>query len=328
MPIRVGTFDRRTTRARLTSARFLASMWTRRWCRQNPRQELRRRLQPRLRLLTKRFASESPNYSLGRSSIFDRFFVIYWRDDPSWSEALKFAPVLLLIASLLCSASFAQTSPLSLEYRVEWRLIDAGKAYLKWNPGHGKGGQTNIHLETEGLVNTLFPVKDDYSSNLDEMGCTLSTLMRAQESSRRRETLVTYDRIGQKVQYQEKDLVKGQVVNLELAIPGCTYDVIGALVDLRRQKLDPGMVLTVPVSDGKKFVNAKVEVQARETVKTPAGEFKAIRLEAMLFDGVLYQRKARLYIWFSDDARRIPVQIRVALRFYIGTITLQLQKQE
>lgn len=209
---------------------------------------------------------------------------------------------------------------------MEWRLIDAGKAYLKWNPANAKGGQTNIHLETEGLVNKLFPVKDDYSSNLDETGCTLSTLMRAEEGARRRDTLVTYDRIGKKAHYQEKDLIKGQIVSQELPIPGCVYDVIGALVELRRQHLEPGAVLNVPVSDGKKLVNARVEVQARETIKTPAGEFKAIRLEAMLFDGVLYQRKARLHIWFSEDGKRIPIQIRVALRFYIGTVTLQLQK--
>lgn len=231
-----------------------------------------------------------------------------------------------MLASQLQPSLGAENGPLNLEYRVEWRLIDAGKAYLKWNPASAKGGQTNIHLETEGLVNKLFPVKNDYSSNLDESGCTLSTLMRAEEGSRRRETLVTYDRIGKKVQYQEKDLVKGQVVNQDLVIPGCVYDVIGALVDLRRQKLEPGTVLNIPVSDGKKFVQARVEVQAREVVKTPAGEFKTVRLEAMLFDGVLYQRKARLHIWFTEDGQRIPVQIRVALRFYIGTVTLQLQK--
>lgn len=223
------------------------------------------------------------------------------------------------------SLVLAQERPLNLEYRVEWRLIDAGKAFLKWNPGQGRGGQANIHIESAGLVNKLFPVKDDYSTNLDERGCTLSTLMRAEEGSRKRETQVTYDRARKKVEYQEKDLVLNQTVRKELEIPGCTFDVIGALVELRRLKLEPGAVLNVPVSDGKKFVNARVEVQAREKVKTPAGEFNTVRCEAFLFDGVLFTRKARLHVWFTDDPAKVPVQIRIAMRFYIGTVMLQLQ---
>lgn len=215
---------------------------------------------------------------------------------------------------------------MNLEYRVEWRMIDAGKAYLRWKPTQAKGGQANVHIESMGLVNKLFPVKDDYSTNLDERGCTLSTLMHAEEGSRKRDTLVTYDRIKKKVEYQEKDLVKNQTVTKEVDIPGCTYDVVGALVELRRLKMEPATVLTVPVSDGKKFVNARVEVQAREKVTTPAGEFNTVRCEAFLFDGVLYARKARLHVWFTDDAARVPVQVRIALRFYIGTVTLQLEK--
>lgn len=207
-------------------------------------------------------------------------------------------------------------------------MIEAGKAYLKWNPSQSRGGQANVHIESQGLVNKLFPVKDDYSTNLDDRGCTLSTLMHAEEGSRKRHTAVTYDRIRKKVEYQEKDLLTNQTVSKEVDIPGCTFDVIGALVELRRLKLEPGAAFSVPVSDGKKFVNARVEVQAREKVKTPAGEFNTIRCEAFLFDGVLYARKARLHVWFTDDPARVPVQIRIALRFYIGNVTLLMEKAQ
>jgi hypothetical protein len=35
-----------------------------------------------------------------------------------------------------------------------------------------------------------------------------------------------------------------------------------------------------------------------------------------------------MYVWVSDDARRLPVQLRVRMQFLIGTITLQLEKEE
>jgi hypothetical protein len=63
-------------------------------------------------------------------------------------------------------------------------------------------------------------------------------------------------------------------------------------------------------------------------VKTPAGTFQTTRYEAFLFNGVLFGRKGRLFIWISDDEARLPVQIRVQLPFYIGTVTIQLEKVE
>ena len=71
-----------------------------------------------------------------------------------------------------------------------------------------------------------------------------------------------------------------------------------------------------------------IEAQERETIRTPAGVFTTIRHEAMLFNGVIFRRKARLFVWLTDDTRRLPVQIRVQMPFYIGTVTLQLEKEE
>jgi hypothetical protein len=84
----------------------------------------------------------------------------------------------------------------------------------------------------------------------------------------------------------------------------------------------------VPVSDGKKAVVAKVQAQQREEIKVPDGDYKTIRYEAFLFDNVLYRRSAHLYVWLSDDQRKLPVQIQVRMPITVGTITLELEKHE
>jgi hypothetical protein len=73
---------------------------------------------------------------------------------------------------------------------------------------------------------------------------------------------------------------------------------------------------------------ARVEAQQREQVRTPAGSFRTVRYEAFLFNNVLYSRSGRLNLWLTDDQRKVPVQIRARMQFTIGTITLQLEKEE
>jgi hypothetical protein len=118
------------------------------------------------------------------------------------------------------------------------------------------------------------------------------------------------------------------LVSQEIDIPNCTHDVVGGLYYLRTLTMEPGQSVQVPVSDGKKSVMARVEAQQREDVKTPEGTFKTIRYELFLFNNVLYRRSAHLYVWLTDDRRKLPVQIRVRMTVTIGTITLTLEKHE
>jgi Protein of unknown function (DUF3108) len=219
-----------------------------------------------------------------------------------------------------------------LHYTVEWRLVTAGKAHLVWSAtAHDAdpGWQADLHLESSGLVSKLFKVQNDYISNLESDLCAAGSYLKAEEGKRRKETRVTYDRAARKAEYLEKDLDKNTVVTAEeIDIPPCVHDVLGGLYLLRTLNLQPGQNTQVAVSDGKKSVMARVEAQQREEIKTPSGAYKTIRYEAFLFNNVLYRRYGHLYVWLTDDNRKLPVQIRVRLQFAIGTITLQLEKEE
>ena len=204
---------------------------------------------------------------------------------------------------------------------MEWRLFDAGQARLEFN------GQNiaRVNLESAGIVGRLYPVRDTYMSVVDSALCTSTVSMQAEEGARRRETLVTFDKPGKKIHYVERDLVKkNTVLDKTLASPGCVHDVIGGLMRVRSTRMEPGQTMTLPMSDGKRLVNAKIEAEERETIKTPAGTFQTVRYQAHLFDGALFERKGSLFFWLTDDARRLPVQFQARLRFYIGTITVLL----
>jgi hypothetical protein len=240
----------------------------------------------------------------------------------------------LWLALAVPAALAGQTLPQkeSLAYRVEWRLIHAGKAQLDWNAATHEGAsgwQAGLRLESTGLVSKLFKVNDVYNSRLKGDLCAISSYIDAQEGRRHRETEISFDGAAGKANYLERDRIKNTIVlKKEIEIPPCVHDVVGALYKLRTLRLEPGQSTELPVSDGKKSVVARVEAQRREDVRTPAGSFKTVRYEAYLFNGVLYQRDARLYVWLTDDDRRLPVQIRVRLQFTVGTITLQLETEQ
>ena len=244
----------------------------------------------------------------------------------------------LLTPSLLREGQAAEPSTVSfpvpekLHYGIEWRLVDAGNATLtldRRTSAEQTGWHSSVALESTGLVSKLYKVHDTYTGDYEDQFCATSSLLDAAEGHRRRETKVTFDRIANKATYLERDLIKNSIVKTdEIDIPQCVHDVVGGLYRLRTMRIDVGQSAQIPMSDGKKSVSARVEAQERELVKTKSGTYKTVRYEAFLFDGVLYKRRARLFVWLTDDARRLPVQIRVRMQFAIGTITLQLEKEE
>jgi hypothetical protein len=81
--------------------------------------------------------------------------------------------------------------------------------------------------------------------------------------------------------------------------------------------------VTFPVNDGGRTYDVSVEVQASEEIRTPAGTFQTLRLEPRVFEG-LFRKKGRMFVWLTDDAEKMPVQVKA--RINIGTITASLTR--
>jgi hypothetical protein len=228
----------------------------------------------------------------------------------------------LLIPALGLHAADSITERLS--YTIEWRLIHAGNMVVESGPTSDV-----LKLESAGMVSTLYRIEDTYRVQFEASFCATSSLMDAREGSRHRETTVNFDRIRNRASLVEKDMVKNTIVSkTDVQIPNCAHEVITALKQLRRTKVEVGQSVQLPVSDGRKSAAVKVEAQERERVITPAGSFNTVRYEINLLNGVVYSRTGRVFIWLTDDERRLPVQFRLRMSFPLGTITLELEKEE
>ena len=214
--------------------------------------------------------------------------------------------------------------PEKLVYDIQWRLIHAGTAEVESSDPEGR-----IKLDSAGLVSTLFKVNDTYTVHYDSPYCATRSVLDAQEGKHHQETVVTFDRNQKKAMYVQRDLQKNMILHSDqIDIPSCIHDVLGGLIAVRGLGLEPGQSTQFPMTDGRRAAQVKVEAQERENVSTPAGSFKTVRYEADILNGVIYARKGKALIWVSDDSRRLPVQIRLRMNFPIGTVTLQLQRDD
>jgi Protein of unknown function (DUF3108) len=222
-----------------------------------------------------------------------------------------------------CGTLVAQI-PEKLTYDVEWQRIHAGTVVIEADKSHAA-----MHLESEGMVSALIKIHDVYNVNFDEPFCATSAMMDSQEGKRHHETKITYDRSSDQASYLERDVVKNSVLHSDqIGIPNCVQEVVGAFLKLRGLAVEPGQSAQIPMSDGRKSATVKIEAQEREEVKTALGSYHTIRFEANMLNGIIYTRKGRAFVWLTDDTKHLPVQIRLRMAFPIGTVTLQLSKEE
>jgi hypothetical protein len=218
--------------------------------------------------------------------------------------------------------------PEKLTYHVEWRLITAGNVTIQLSRASGGNWETDMNVESAGLVTRWYKVIDKYKAVTNQKFCGLNSNLDAQEGKHHKLTLMNFDVQHNKVEYDDHDVLKNTSDKRWLDVPPCTYETVGALASLRLTDMQPGKWTTIPITDGKKFVYGKIQAQARESLNLEGKSYQTVRYEAFLFDNVLYKRKGRLFIWLTDDAGHVPVQLRFQMGFPIGNITVELDKQQ
>lgn len=248
----------------------------------------------------------------------------------------RYACVLCLLLNGTClSPAVEQTAktakfpfPEKLTYRIEWRLITAGSVTVQLSRAAGANWQMEMNVQSAGLVTRLYRVMDQYKVVTNQKFCGVSSNLDAQEGKHHKQTVLTFDQQHNKVEYDDHDALKNTSDKKWLDVPPCTYEIAGALASLRLTDFEPGKWASIPITDGKRFAYGKIEAQAKETINLNGRNYQTVRCEAFLFDNVLYKRKGRLFIWMTDDAEHVPVQFRFQLGFPVGTVTVELDKQQ
>jgi hypothetical protein len=212
-----------------------------------------------------------------------------------------------------------------LHYTAEWRLWTAGTATLKLDQV-GTEQHITANAESAGAVAVLYRVADRFESFFDRKSfCSLRINKHSEEGLHGRETKIRFDYANHKAVLDERNLKTNESKHTEESIPNCVTDVLAGIYYLGSMPLEPGSTYVFPVNDGGKTYDVKAIVEGREEIKTDAGTFRTVRVQPSADSGVLKSR-GKIWIWYSDDAAHIPVQMRA--RMFWGTLTFRLTRVE
>jgi hypothetical protein len=213
----------------------------------------------------------------------------------------------------------------SLQYSVDWRVFGAGTATIRLESA-GRDLRILASADSRGAVSLLYHVHDTLDSRFDPATfCSRSITKHTEEGRRRLETEIVFDPARRKSVLSEKNLRDGSSKRQENDIPPCVTDVLSSLFYVAALPLTGSAVYTFPINDGGLTTVARVATEGRETITTPGGEFTAVRVKISAETGRLKDRGA-IWVWFTDDAARTPVQIKS--RLFWGNLTFRLVRVE
>nr|WP_254063580.1 DUF3108 domain-containing protein [Granulicella sp. S190] len=220
---------------------------------------------------------------------------------------------------------FAFPEKQTLSFTVDWRVFTAGTAVFQLEQ-QGTVQKITATADTTGAVTMLFPVIDKFQAGFDtKTGCSTGFSKQLQEGRRKISSELSFDYAQGKQKQVEKNLVKGTSKDQTASIPACVTDSLSAIFYAASQPMVVGQSIRFPLADSMRTVTVAMKVEGKEEIKTPAGTFQTLKVEPTADEGIVKNR-GHIWVWYTDDARHMPVQIQA--RLFWGTITFHLQSYE
>ncbi len=215
-----------------------------------------------------------------------------------------------------------------LTYVVSWSsVLKAGTAVMEVKEEKTPEGRRVYRLtstaKSAGIVSLFYPVADTVQSILDaEEMYSLSYALNQRHGKRKKYRTLTFDHANAVVR-----IATNGVEQETSAIPARVQDSLSSLYYVRtREDLATGKSIFVDVHDSGKNWSVEVQILGKEKTKTPAGEFNTIKVRTYpKYEGV-FQNKGEIFIWFTDDARRVPVLMKSTIA--IGSIVAALTEMQ
>jgi hypothetical protein len=223
---------------------------------------------------------------------------------------------------------FPRLAPTVLDLQVSWNgMINAGLIRMEFAPPAAKKPDSLVIRSTSsshGTASMLFPYQSNFWSELNP--ATLRPrYFHAVEADKKETATTTVRYFPDRVESREtikisKTGATKQTDRIFRFAP--VFDIFSAMLHVRSQKLDAGDRITLVIHPFDNPYLLRVTVQGREihngrnTIRLTMGMHKIDRKTLELLPYKKLKKDATL--WLSDDADRVPVELRATA--FIGDV--------
>lgn len=218
-----------------------------------------------------------------------------------------------------------------LEYELSWGFITAGYATIEVKARNDGKSEIYTYATANKTVNKFYPVHDTVFTLVRNKGLMTDVFRKSlHEGTFHNKSLIRFDRNAKRALLSDtvfKDPVKHVVkrsADTSVTIEGLEHSIMSAFYLVRTLPLKEGATSRFSAVSGKKRYELKVIVHKRETIKTDLGSFKTVKVEPVLDGDGIFNSSGRIFIWFTDDEKRIPVLMQCEIA--LGSIKAELTK--
>jgi uncharacterized protein DUF3108 len=214
----------------------------------------------------------------------------------------------------------------TLSYDVSWSsYLTAGTATTTVLEKKPSFNSTAYYIVAEGrptpLLSKLYSVYYKMDTLLDSFTLLPQRgSVYSEEGKRHRFKTTQFDRAAKKVLFEYKS---DTTVKSDFPTSAVTQDALSAIYVLRAIPLKPGEKMTMPIADNGINYKVQFDAGASEKVRTPRGDQAAVKIRLSVFDDKAQPVGKNVFIWISEDERRLPVKLQADLP--VGSFNLLLR---
>jgi hypothetical protein len=206
-----------------------------------------------------------------------------------------------------------------LRFDVKFGFVTAGEARMSVKDTVYNGRKCEairFTLHTKPFFDAFFKIRDEYVSIFDAEGLFPWRFeQHIREGGFSKDFVADFDQIHHIATTSDGTF----------PIPPYAHDILSAIyyartIDFSDYKVGQKLHLQNFYKDSTYELNVKF--RGRQEVETDAGKFKCLVIEPMAKEGGLLKGNGKLYLWMTDDARKIPVI--VSTKVAVGDIDSEL----
>ncbi|MDA8326759.1 MAG: DUF3108 domain-containing protein [Nitrospiraceae bacterium] len=224
------------------------------------------------------------------------------------------------------AAALSIPVPEHLTFELAWEGIYAGTSTLSISRDAGDGYKIVSTAASADYISVFYKVRDMIESvTRPNSFASMSYRVTSHEGKHVKDLgLLFAGNDGRKMTAFIDYMGGSDKREKDFKTPTGVMDPLSSFFFVRTLPLVVGKPVYVTIFDDEKVWNVEVQVLRKERVQTWAGTFNTILIRPVMKSSGIFRRNGDIYIWLTDDARRMPVMLESKVK--IGSIKAILQK--